>query len=161
MLCSNEETSSLLDMYASWNRCFTPQEMAEWSEEITDRDALRQFLRNDSRFISLNQTQLGPECFLPEKTAFRWWVNFNLRLAAIQQTRLTERQLTNALNSLRLEGTWDSPPVDLLNYGQQFGFVVPAWSTGFYVFPVANLLSQLSSNFLETFKGIIPPLYMR
>ena len=161
MLYSDEETFSLLDMYATWNRCFTAQEVAEWSGEITDHDSLRQVFHNDPRFISLNQAQLGPEYFLPEKTAFRWWANFNLRLATIQQTRLTERQLTSALNSLRLEGKWDSPPVDLLNYGRQFGFVVPAWSPGFCVFPIAYLLSQLTSVGLrqarETFTDFASP----
>lgn len=135
--------------------------MAEWAGEITDRDTLRQVFHNDSRFISINRSQFGPEYFLPEKTGFRWWANFNLRLAAIQQTRLTERQLTSAMNSLRLEGKWDSPPADLLNYGQQFGFVVPAWSPGFYVFPIAYLLSQLTSLGLrqarETFADFASP----
>ena len=155
MLYFNEEVSNLLETFATWDRCFTVSEVLEWSGEAIDPAALRRAFCDDSRFILLSQPGWGPECFLPERTMFRWWANFNLRLANIRQSRLSERQLTTALNSLRPEHIWFTPPVDMLNYGRQFGFVCPAWTHGFYVFPLAHLLSQTTLMVLRTFKATL------
>ena len=144
MFRNQEEISNLLDTFATWNRCFTIRDVSEWSGEVSDLGQLRQSFRADSRFILLSQTGQRTECFLPERTLFRWWANFNLRLVQIKQSRLLERQLTYALTSLRTDGKWDSPPVGLLSFGQRFGFVAPAWTSGFCVFPMVRLLQSLS-----------------
>ena len=136
------EISNLLDIFASWNRCFTVREVAEWADEAMDLAQLRQSFCGDSRFILLSQPGWGPECFLPERTMFCWWASFSLRLGNIRQSRLSERQLTTALNSLRPESIWFTPPIDILNYGQRFGFIAPAWAPGFYVFPLSYILAQ-------------------
>ena len=139
---SHSEIPNLLDIFASWNRCFTVREVAEWADEPLDLAQLRQSFCGDSKFILLSQPGWGPECFLPERTMFCWWASFSLRLSNIHQSRLSERQLTTALNSLRPESIWFTPPIDILNYGQRFGFVAPAWTPGFYVFPLSYILAQ-------------------
>ena len=155
MLYFNEEVSNLLETFATWNRCFTVSEVLEWSGEAIDPAELRRAFCDDSRFILLSQPGWGPECFLPERTMFRWWTNLNLRLARIRQPRLTERQLTASMNSLRPAGLWFTPPIDILNYGQKFGLVSPAWTHGVYVFPLAHLLSQTTLMMLRTFKATL------
>lgn len=137
------EISNLLNTFAFWNRCFTVREVAEWSDEAVDLRQLRQAFSDDDRFVLLSQPGWGLECFLPERTLFRWWAGLNLRLADIRQARLTERQLTTAMNSLRPEGIWFTPPADLLNYGQRFGFVALPWASGSYAFPLAHILGQM------------------
>jgi hypothetical protein len=152
---ANGEISNLLNTFASWNRCFTVWDVAEWSDEAVGLNQLRRSFSDDSRFILLSQPRLGVEYFLPETTLFRWWASFNLRLANIHQPRLTEHQLTFALNSLRPEGPWFTPPVDILAYGQEFGFVTPAWKPESYVFPLAHILSQATSMARRTFDTIL------
>ena len=144
MLYYKEEVSNLLETFSTWNQCFTIAEVLEWSDEAINPASLRQAFYDDVRFLLLSQRGWGPECFLPERTMFRWWTKLNLRLAGIRQPRLTERQLTASLNSLRPDGLWFTPPVDILNYGQRFGFVSPAWAHGFFVFPLARLLETMS-----------------
>ena len=151
----NEEVSNLLETFATCNRCFTIKDVMEWSSEAKDAAPLRKAFCEDSRFILLSERGWGPECFLPERTMFRWWTNLNFRLARIRQPRLTERQLTASVNSLRPGGLWFTPPVDILNYGQKFGFVSPAWTNGFYVFPLAHLLSQTTPMVLGAFKATL------
>ena len=75
---------------------------------------------------------------------FRWWFRLNLRLAFINQSRLTERQLTASVNSLYRFPPWSTPPAPMLDYGRQCGFVAPAWSPGSYVFPLAHLTAFTS-----------------
>ena len=155
MLYFNEEASNLLETFAAWDQCFTIKDVMEWSGEVEDPAMLRKAFCEDSRFVLLSELGWGPECFLPEITMFRWWASFTLRLATIRQSRLSERQLTIAMNSLRPDGIWFSPPVDLLDYGRRLGFVCPAWTHGFYVFPLAHLLSQTTLMVLRTFKATL------
>ena len=151
---ANGDISNLLNTFASWNRCFTVWDVAEWSDESVDLNQLRHSFSDDSRFILLSQPGWETEYFLPELTLFRWWASFNLRLANIRHPRLTEHQLTSALNSLRPEGSWFTPPVDILAYGQEFGFVAPAWKPESYVFPLAHILSQVTPIVRRTFDVI-------
>ena len=150
-----QEIPTLLDTFAAWNRCFTIREVSEWAAEPVDGEQLRHSFRRDARFVHLSQPGWGPDCFLPEREMFRWWAGFNLRLATIKQARLTERQLTTAINSLRPEGIWFAPPVDILDYGRQFGFVAYAGPPGFYVFPIAHILAQASPQLWPAFRSIL------
>ena len=153
MFRNQEEISNLLDTFATWNRCFTIRDVSEWSGEVSDLGQLRQAFCADSRFVPLSQPG-GQEWFLPERSLFHWWANFNLRLATIGQQRLTERHLAASLNSLLPEGIWSSLPVDVLEYAYRFGFVAPAWTSGFYVFPMAHVLSQVSPNVFSIFRKV-------
>ena len=150
-----QEIPTLLDTFAAWNRCFTIREVSEWASDPVDGEQLRHSFRRDARFVHLSQPGWGPDCFLPEREMFRWWAGFNLRLATIKQARLTERQLTMAINSLRPEGIWFTPPVDILDYGRQFGFVADAGPPGFYVFPIAHILAQASPQLWPAFRSTL------
>ena len=143
------EVLNLLDTFASWNRCFTVQEVADWAADPVNLEQLRHSFSQDARFVRLSPAGREPERFLPERELFKWWAGFNLRLATIGQSRLTEQQLTAALNALRPEGIWFAPPVDALEYGRELGFVADAWTPGFYVFPIAHLLAQVSPHFRQ------------
>ena len=148
---THNEVLNLLDTFTARNRCFTIREVSEWAAESVDAEQLRHSFSQDARFIRLSQPGWGPECFLPEREMFKWWAGLNLRLATIQQSRLTERQLTVAMNSLRPDSIWFAPPVDILDYGRHFGFVADAWTPGFYVFPFAHLLGQSPPMFRKAF----------
>lgn len=150
-----QEIPVLLDTFAAWNRCFTIREVLEWAADPVDGEQLRHSFRRDARFVHLSQPGWGPECFLPERELFRWWAGFNLRLATIKQGRLTERQLTTAINSLRPEGIWFTPPADILDYGRQFGFVADAGTPGFYAFPIAHILAQASPQLRPAFRSTL------
>ncbi len=147
------EVLNLLDTFASWNRCFTVQEVADWAADPVNLEQLRHSFRQDARFVRLSQAGREPERFLPERELFKWWAGFNLRLATIGQSRLTEQQLTAALNALRPEGIWFAPPVDALEYGRELRFVADAWTPGSYVFPIAHLLAQAPPHLLPAFKS--------
>lgn len=146
---SYNEILNLLDTFAAWNRCFTVQEVADWAADPVNLGQLSHSFSQDARFIRLSQAGWETECFLPEREMFKWWAGFNLRLAAIEQDRLTERQLTAAMNALRPEGIWFTPPEDALEYGRDLGFVADAWTPGFYVFPIAHILTQVSPHFQQ------------
>ena len=150
-----QEIPVLLDTFAARNRCFTIREVLEWAADPVDGEQLRHSFRRDARFVHLSQPGWGPDCFLPEREMFRWWAGFNLRLATIKQARLTDRLLTTALNSLRPEGIWFTPPADILDYGRQFGFVADAGTPGFYTFPIAHILAQASPQLRPAFRSTL------
>ena len=148
---------NLLETFVTYDRCFTFDEVMDWSDEGVDRAKLRQSFVDDPRFVLLSQQKWGSEHFIPESTLLRWWSHFSLRLARAQRSRLTHYQLAMSMNSLRMDGQWDAPPVGAVDFGQRLGFVGPAWSSEHYVFPLAHLLSnmtqplrQLAGRILET-----------
>ena len=155
---THNEVLNLLDAFAARNRCFTIREVSEWAAESVDAEQLHHSFSQDARFIRLRQSGRRPECFLPEREMFKWWAGLNLRLATIQQPRLTKRQLTTAMNALCPEGIWYTPPVDILDYGRQFGFVADAWTPGFYAFPFAHLLGQAAPRLMPEFKSALANL---
>ena len=140
----DDTISELVETFSAWNRCFSVPEVTTWAEDAVASHALRQALLSDARLIALGPSGWGTEYFLPKQTALQWWSDFIVRLAHIGMSRLHERQLAVAMNSLYRFTLWATPPPALVELGQRHGFVAPAWCPGFYVFPIAHLLSQIT-----------------
>jgi hypothetical protein len=47
------------------------------------------------------------------------------------------------MSSLRLDGKWDSPPTEAIDFGHRFGFIAFALTPNQYVFPLAWFVSRL------------------
>ena len=140
----DDTISELVETFSVWDRCFSVPEVTAWAEDAVAPHALRQALLSDTRLIALGPSGWGTEYFLPEQKALQWWSDFIVRLAHIGVSRLHKRQLAVAMNSLYRFTLWAIPPPALVELGQRHGFVAPAWSPGFYVFPIAHLLSQIT-----------------
>lgn len=148
----------ILNHFALLPRAFTILELLEFADPETDHRALRRALLNDKRFVALDQ-EVSDEClFVPESTLFRWFTYLSFRLAQACQARLSTSQFANSMSSLRLDGRWDAPPVQAVDFGHQFGFIAPAWTPGQYVFPLAWLLSYLSPPQMEVAHSILESL---
>ncbi|NWF78349.1 MAG: hypothetical protein HXY36_07175 [Chloroflexi bacterium] len=71
------------------------------------------------------------------------------------------------MSSLRIDGRWDTPPIEAIRVGQHFGFVGAGGKPDRYVFPVAHILSfvgfptSVASTIVENFptKGSGHPLF--
>ncbi|MFH1485957.1 MAG: sigma factor-like helix-turn-helix DNA-binding protein [Chloroflexota bacterium] len=79
-----------------------------------------------------------------ERRLFLWWSRLSVRLAKNGTTRLTSRQMGTAMKSLRLDGRWKVPQASAIAFGQRFGFIGPAWTSGRYVFPLAHIIYTVS-----------------
>lgn len=144
MLSFDDTIPNLVETFSAYDRCFTAQEIVSWAGGSVDDDALRQALLRDDRLLFLGPSAWGMEHFIPRKAAVSWWSGLTTRLVAIGESRLHERQLAAAMNSLYRFPLWAKPAQPLLEMGLQNGWVAPAWRSGCYVFPVAHLISQVS-----------------
>lgn len=133
---------SLVETFSSYDRCFNVGEVVSWADGDVDSVALRQTFLADGRILYIGPSAWGLEYFIPRKAAFRWWSGLNARLAEIGKSRLHERQIAYAMNSLYRFPLWAKPPQSLMEIGLQSGWVAPAWTPGFYVFPIAHLVQQ-------------------
>ncbi len=140
---SQDSIRNLLETFTSYDRCFPLREVSDWADGDVDVEELRRVFAGDGRFLLLSESGWGPELFLPKRTLFGWWVSFNKKLAIIGKSRLSSTNLTGSLNSLRFEGRWFNPPKGLLEYGERFGLVASAWSSGSFVFPLAQIGQHL------------------
>ncbi|MBI4297813.1 MAG: hypothetical protein HY676_04710 [Chloroflexi bacterium] len=142
-----QHIAQTLETFASRPYALSVSEVVDYTQSDIDTETVRRALANDSRYISLCREK--EDWFVPEKTLFLWFVSLNIRMAQAHKARLTERELTRLMNSLRPTGRWEFFSKEALHFGERFGFVGPAWTPAQYCFPLAHILSYLSLFALE------------
>lgn len=135
------QTTHVLNIFAQYSHCFTLEELSNFVDSDSDNETLRQALLADSRFMQLREGDSAEGYFVPKKILFQWFCQLSLRLAQAKQARLNKHQVTILMSSLRIDGRWDTPPTEAIQFGSHFGFIGQAWIPDEYVFPVAHILS--------------------
>jgi len=145
-LAEYDELFESLETFVHLNRCFTVTEVVESSgTETSGMREARQKIGVDPRFVNLGSPSDGENYFVPEAVLFRWFIGLNLRLARADKSRLSWRQTTVALSSLRMDGQWSNLPAEVIDFGKRLGLVVTALAPDVLVFPLAHAVSCLSS----------------
>lgn len=147
-----------LYVFASTPRCFTFSELLDFADPSVDPVVLRPTLLDQSRFISSRSESPEEERFILDSALFTFFSQLNIRLSEIRQFRLTEQQIAFAMNHLRSNGRWDSPPVELIQWGQSLGLIRTCWTQGQYVFPLARILSFLNPSHFAVASNILAEL---
>jgi hypothetical protein len=133
---------NILREFSLWPRFFTFNEVIEFADpEILQEDLWQAFLR-DERFIVLG-SEPKKSFLISQSTLFHWFIHLNLRLARAKQAKMTARQLAIYLSFLRVDGRWNIPPVEAINFGHQFGLITPKMTPGHFFSPFAQLISYL------------------
>lgn len=145
----SSELDSILRDLAQWPRKFSIREAANLL--CPDADAissfplsLSEFLVHDERFLSLGFPGEEAE-FIPKRTLFRHYCSITVRLARAGISRLTLKQWDLLLSLLGIQSTRREASSALLSFGEDYAFIGPGPSHGFYVFPLANILLPMSS----------------
>ena len=138
----DDNIHNLLATFSGWNRSFSLEEISSWADDAIDLSTLRQSFRKDHRFVSLDLADGRTELFIPKHVALQWWASLTVRLGHLGKSRLDISQLANAMNSLHPSIRWAMPSPALIELAQRHGLVAHAWSPGFYVFPLAQLLGR-------------------
>lgn len=144
--------------FALWPRAFTDEELCKFADSDVNCEALRRTLLADSRFIWLASETSDEGYFVPKRTLLRWFGHVNQRLAQAGQTRLNQHGLGLAISSLRLDGRWDMPPPEAIEFGRRFAFCGSAWTTGQYIFPLAKILEHVSAGSAKRALAILEDL---
>jgi hypothetical protein len=134
-----------LSNFSQYQRCFCLDELLDSLHSTEDREETRSSLIDDKRFIRLTDEITGEEHFVPTATLFICLCHISIRLAQAGTGILSEQRLASLLNSLRTQGRWSSLPTEAMEFGRTFGLVSPGRNQGQYVFPVANVLSYMTT----------------
>lgn len=146
----------ILNLFAQYEHCFTFEDLSNFTEPDFDSELLKHALSNDSRFILLNKGHSNKKYFIPKRRLFQWFCQLNLRLAQAKQVRLSKHQLTTLISFLCIHERWDTPSIEVIQFGEQFGFIGTTCTKNQYIFPLANILSFMSYGLSEvTVKHII------
>ena len=137
----------VLDVFAQYLCTFTFEELADFAD--SDTETLRHALLTDSRFVQLEDNDSNQKHFISSRSLFEWFCRLSVRLARAKQKRLDKRQLALLASSLRIDGRWDTPPNQGVQFGSTFGFVAPSYTADEYVFPIAHILSLMSHGLAE------------
>ncbi len=133
---------NLLREFSFWPRFFTFNEVIEFADPGILQEDLWQALVRDEGFIVLG-SEPKKSFLISQSTLFHWFIHLNLRLARAKQAKMTARQLAIYLSFLRVDGSWNIPPVEAINFGHQFGLITPKMTPGQFFFPFAQLISYL------------------
>ncbi|MBA7503552.1 RNA polymerase sigma factor RpoD [subsurface metagenome] len=135
------QTTHVLNIFAQYSHCFTLEELSNFADSDSDNEILRHALLTDSRFMQLEDGGSDEKHSIPKTSLFQWFCQLSLKLAQAKQTRLSKHQVAMLMSSLRIDGRWDTPPMEAVQFGSHFGFIGPAWTSNKYVFPLAHILS--------------------
>ena len=155
----DNQTTHVLNIFAQYPRCFTLEELSDFADSDSDNEMLRHTLLADSRFIQSEEENSNEKHFIPKRSLFQWFCRLSIRLAQAKQTRLSKHQVAMLMSSLRIDGRWDTPPVEAVQFGSHFGLIGPAWTSNKYVFPLAHILSfaqdptKVTSIVMENFRA--------
>jgi len=146
----------ILNIFAQYEHCFTFEDLSNFAEPDFDSKLLKHALLTDSRFILMNKGNSKKKYFIPKRRLFQWFCQLNLKLAHAKQARLSKHQLAKLMGFLCIHERWDTPSTEVIQFGEQFGFIGPAWTEDQYIFPLAYILSFMSYSLSEvTVKHII------
>lgn len=128
--------------FSLWPRFFTFDEVIDFADPGILQEDLWQALVRDERFIVLG-SEPKKSFLISQNTLFHWFIHINLRLARAKQAKMTARQLSIYLSFLRVDSSWNIPPVEAINFGHQFGLIIPQKTHSQFFFPFAWLISYL------------------
>jgi len=140
----------ILNIFAQHEHCFTFEDFLKYAQPDFNRELLKHALLNDSRFIVLNKENSDTNYFITKRRLFQWFCQLNLRLAHAKKFRLSKHQLAILISFLCIRERWDTPPIEVIQFGKQFGFIGTNYTENQYVFPLAYILSFMSYKLSET-----------
>jgi len=103
-------------------------------------------IAEDWRFVRTDEEVIGEVYFIPKKTLYRWYVNLNIRLAKMNTARMNHQELAHLMSFLNPDSRWHIPPLQFVKFGELFSLVRPTVNPHVYIFPLAYLLSFMTSS---------------
>ena len=139
----------LRDYLASWPVAISLDDLSETLDLGLESKFLAGVFRQDSRFLLVPGQPDKCPVLVPNAALFRWFVWLNLRLAASRQFKITKKHVTHFLNNRLLpDGKWGEPPPHIISWGAVLHLVRPSSGDGCCLFPLARVLSFMSSDTL-------------
>ena len=138
------EIDNALQTFVGYPRCFSLEEFMTWLDSEVSQDEANRRLKVDPRFIWLGGKTGDEDLFIAEPTLFMLWSHLTLRLSQAKRSRLSRHELAIAMSSVRVEGQWDTPPDNAIDFGRRFGFVSHIRTSDHYVFPLARVISYMA-----------------
>jgi len=150
----DNEIEEELKALVKWERCFSVQEVLNFTDLNVDSKFLQNTILSDSRFIPLYLDSTGDSLFISKPALFRWFIGLNLRLSEIKQFVLSERYLILTMSQLCMEGVLKQIPLEAVKWAQSFGLIALRCTPGEYVFPLAHVLSLMPFHFVKIIGNI-------
>ena len=149
-IAQKDRLREAIDYFSDYPKPFSLQSFMEWTENNIAGSECYDFLKNDSKFVTLTKSYLGNEvAFISELLLFRWWLFLNLRLSEphINKTVLTRQELSKAMSSFTGTVEWTEFHNKVVEYGEKFGLVFYNTLCSCYAFPLAHLFSHIRHHY--------------
>lgn len=126
-------------------------------EDISDRFLVNDtvfpevcnIIENDPNFIFSTDNEKGEKRFISKNSLYNWFAKLNIKLAISKVFTLNESQLLSQMNSLCLNGSWSSIPIEYINFGQNLGLIYRLKEQGKYNFPISYAMSFFSPSSIQ------------
>ena len=137
----NNESTNILNSFTGCPHSFKINDLIDICENPSAFKFFDSAIARDSRFIQLSSPESDECYFISKRILIQWLVNLNIRLCKIRQFKLTKRQLALTLSRLRIEGQWNSPPVEAIQLAKSLKLISLRSTSDSFAFPIAKILS--------------------
>ena len=144
-----------LEDLARIDRSFTIEELRNSTDDSEYFLGVLNALKVDRRFVQLSLSSGEIESFISDSTLFHWFTNLNMRLGELKRFHLTRREMALKANSLRIDGDWSIPPIELIKFGHHYGLIGSDANVDQFNFPLAGILSDISPQDIPAVIGIL------
>jgi len=134
-----------LSFFSDCPRVFALEEVVDRIDIPINPEVVCNHLLSDRRFLCVRESLGSGNLFIPKRAVLSWYIYLNIHLGKLKHPRISKREFLFLMRSLSISKYWESPPKEIVDFGEHFGFVGSAESSHEYVFPLAYLLSFVPS----------------
>ena len=118
-------------------------------------ELILEYIKNDLRFLNANNKVTNKAIFISKKTLTRWYIDLNINLAKTATHRLKANKLEQLMSSLLEYRDWQEFPREFIAFGNSLSLIKNGIEQGEYIFPLARILSFVSSSNIESVRDFL------
>jgi len=140
--------ANILNWYTLHPVAFGVQDVVDDLDGSVNKGDIETCLAKDPRFVIVKGSLPEDDLILSDRTLFLWYARLNLRHARVQVEKptITYDHFVILLNSLRLDGYWAKIPSEILEFGEQYGFIARTAIRKTFFLPISNVLGSIPAN---------------
>ena len=152
-----------LNNFSSFPIVFDYEKVAKKIDQKNIKQTLfESIISRDKRFISIDLIDLpGARRFIIKTALCMWYINLNFNLIKESRYIIDKKNLCNLMNREIFKGiVLNDPPIEIIDWGASLGLIKYVSENNEYFFPLARILSYMSSSLLTDAEEILSGFFI-
>lgn len=154
--------SNILNWYTLHPVAFGVQDVVDDLDGSVNKGDIETCLAKDPRFVIVKGSLPEDDLILSDRALFLWYARLNLRHARVrvEKPTITYDHFVILLNSLRIDRYWAKTPSEILEFGEQYGFIARTASRKTFFLPISNVLGSIPAKYTHLFSRAAEQLFI-